>query len=221
MQLSAWFFVWFFFFLRGLQLYSALCYSLNVVILYVLYSTSLVIIPVITSICCKLAEWNKLLPHSLYSHCLCQVLPFQYLLGYLEVYFQYHNPKVVLTGISSVAPATFRSLLVFFPPALIFPVLLNCSAPLLSFSCFCPTSCTTISLFQCLPISPVFHHPLPTSGTQCVGNLGLFPRPPLFITPSTSALLPDSDIQITAYFTVSRLCLAYRPVKSHFFFFPL
>lgn len=103
-------------FLLGLQLYSVLCYSLNVIILYLLYSTSLVTIPVITSTCCKLAEWNKLLLHSLYSHYLCQVLPLQYLLGYLEVYFQYHKPKVVITGLSSVAQPPLGVSFFFFSP---------------------------------------------------------------------------------------------------------
>lgn len=104
---------WHIFFLLWLQLYSVLCYSLNVIISDLLYSTTLGIIPVITSTCCKLAEWNKLLPHSLYSRELCQVLILQYLLGYLKVYFQNHSPKAFLTGRSSVAPVIFRSLLLF------------------------------------------------------------------------------------------------------------
>lgn len=82
-----------------------------------------------------------------------------------------------------------------------------------SFCCFCPTSCTTISLFQLLSISPVFHHPVPTSGTweNCFPKLtSLHPLVfLLFFLTVTSRLL---------HFTVSKLCFAHGPVKSHQFF---
>lgn len=51
---SSWQF--FFFFHLWPQLYSVLCYSLNVIISDLLYSTALGIIPVIASTCCRLAK---------------------------------------------------------------------------------------------------------------------------------------------------------------------
>lgn len=205
-----------FFFLLWLQLYSVLCYSLNVINPDLLYSIALGIIPVITSTCCKLAEGSKLLPYSLYWHKLCQVLIPQYLLGYLKVYFQNHSPKALLTGISSVAPVTFRSLSLFPPPTLIFSVLLKCSPLLLSF--VSAQHLVLASLY--FGASPFFQSSvIPHQHLElCVGNLGLLPRAPLFITPSPSALLPDSDTQISTPVTASKPCLAYEPMKSHDFF---
>lgn len=169
--------------------------------MYLLHITSPTIIPVIVSTCCSRCRMEQLLPLFLHSHYLWQVLVLQYLLEYLEVYFQYHNPKAILTGISSVVPSTSRSL--FFSHQLWSFICFWTVLPLCSFCCFCPTSCTTISLFQLLSISPVFHHPVPTSGTWRVRKL--FSQAHLSLPLSISAILPDSDIQITTFYYIQAL----------------
>lgn len=182
--------------------------------MYLLHITSPTIIPVIISTCCSLCRMEQLLPHFLHSHYLWQVLLLWYLLEYLEVYFQYHNPKAILTGISSVVPSTSRSLLFFFPSALIFPILLNCSPPVLSVvsvqHLVLLSLCSSFSQF--LQSSTILYQHLELDVWEnCFPKLtSLHPLVfLLFFLTVTSRLL---------HFTVSKLCFAHGPVKSHQFF---
>lgn len=167
--------------------------------MYLLHITSPTIIPVIISTCCSLCRMEQLLPHFLHSHYLWQVLLLWYLLEYLEVYFQYHNPKAILTGISSVVPSTSRSLLFF-------------SHQLWSFLYFW----TVLPLFFLLFLSNILYYylfvpaslnfsSLPPSCTN-IWNLGkLFSQAHLSSPLSISAILPDSDIQITTFYCIQAM----------------